>query len=378
MRILHLSDSTLPDSRIEKSAFSSKKKGDSVCFGGPVNKEYRSVFEEMYEITWTSGSRNKYQFQWNSVKKQMKNVIQSAKPDVIHAHDIFTAKMVTEIDNYPLVYDDHEFWSMLLKTKQESYRIYLRNDGNKKSDFRKFGKNVLLKLLKTRFARIWTKSEKEIVMNHPVISVSKPIVEEHRKYGKHIFLVPNFPNHAESDNIPEPVYQNSLSSVYAGVQMKGPIKNVHLNLEGFFEMFQHNNIGNMVVLGWKDVSAPFVTYQGYLDRNQMYQQMHNNSIGVIPFKKHWFHRYISPNKAYEYAHAGLLVMYTSDLIPISDHLQGHCIPFEDYEDLKNQLHELANDLESLYSKRINSYRFAHTNLLWENFENNIYESYKVC
>jgi hypothetical protein len=254
----------------------------------------------------------------------------------------------------------------------------LRNDGNKKSDFRKFGKNVLLKLLKTRFARIWTKSEKEIVMNHPVISVSKPIVEEHRKYGKHIFLVPNFPNHAESDNIPEPVYQNSLSSVYAGVQMKGPIKNVHLNLEGFFEMFQHNNIGNMVVLGWKDVSAPFVTYQGYLDRNQMYQQMHNNSIGVIPFKKHWFHRYISPNKAYEYAHAGLLVMYTSDLIPISDHLQGHCIPFEDYEDLKNQLHELANDLESLYSKRINSYRFAHTNLLWENFENNIYESYKVC
>jgi hypothetical protein len=378
MRILHLSDSTLPDSRIEKSAFSSKKKGDSVYFGGPVNKEYRSVFEEMYEITWTSGSRNKYHFQWNSVKKQMKNVIQSAKPDIIHAHDIFTAKMVTEIDNYPLVYDDHEFWSMLIKTKQESYRIYLRNNGNKKSDFRKFGKNVLLRLLKTRFARIWTQSEREIVMNHPVISVSKPIVEEHSKYGKHIFLVPNFPNRAESNNIPEPVYHNSLSSVYAGVQMKGPIKNVHLNLEGFFEMFQHNNIGNMVVLGWKDVSAPFVTYQGYLDRNQMYQQMHNNSIGVIPFKKHWFHRYISPNKAYEYAHAGLLVMYTSDLTPISDHLQGHCIPFEDYEDLKNQLHELANDLESLYSKRINSYRFAHTNLLWENFENNIYESYKAC
>jgi hypothetical protein len=106
--------------------------------------------------------------------------------------------------------------------------------------------------------------------------------------------------------------------------------------------------------------------------------MHNNSIGVIPFKKHWFHRYISPNKAYEYAHAGLLVMYTSDLTPISDHLQGHCIPFEDYEDLKNQLHHLTNDLESLYSKRINSYRFAHTNLLWENFENNIYESYKAC
>ena len=53
----------------------------------------------------------------------------------------------------------------------------------------------------------------------------------------------------------------------------------------------------------------------------------------IPFKKHWSHSYLSPNKAYEYAHAGLYVMCTSSLTSILETLKGNCSTFEGYETL---------------------------------------------
>ncbi|HEY7081897.1 MAG TPA: hypothetical protein VH500_19560 [Nitrososphaeraceae archaeon] len=378
MKILHLSDSSLPDWRIEKSALSSKKMDDSIYFGGPRNSSYNSIFDKIYDISWTSRSRNRLPFHWNSVKKQMLNTIRELRPDIIHAHNIFSAAMVTEIGDYPLVYDDHEYWSMYAKIKLEAYSDYWSNKKGGLSNIKNSGKKFVLDLVHKRFAKIWSKSEKDIVMNNPTITVSKPIIDEFIKFSKKIYLVPNFPGTTETENIPEPKYHDTLSSVYAGNQMRGPIKPKHVDLEGFFNLFEQNNIGKLSVLGWDGDSTSNVIFQGHLNRIQMYSEMQKNSVGLIPFKKHWFHPFSSPNKAYEYAHAGLLVMNTSDLISITANLREHCIQFENYEDLTRKLCDLSNDLEELYSKRLNLYRFARNNLLWEKFEKNIFESYKAC
>jgi hypothetical protein len=378
MRVLHLSDSALPDWRIQKSASSSKKRGDRVYFAGPKVLECNAGFDQTYEISWTSQARNKLPFYWNMVQKQMAKILKEIRPDIIHAHNIFSAKMVNEISDYPLVYDDHEYWSMYAKIKIEAYHHYQKTKGKRSLSARESTKRLVINLLNNRFARIWSKAERHLIEKYPTITVSNAILNDLRKMTKKIFLVPNFPKLDEIINIREPTFHNKISSVYAGIELNNPIKSLHMDLDGFFSLFDHNNIGKLSVLGWNKPSTENVIYLGYLNRIQMYDEMYKNSIGLIPFKKHWFHQYSSPNKAYEYAHAGLLVMLTSDLKSVAENLNDHCILFDGYEDLVEQLNCIGNDMEDLYSKRLRSYHYARSNLLWEKYESNIFESYKVC
>jgi glycosyltransferase involved in cell wall biosynthesis len=378
MKILHLSDTPLPDWRVEKSASSSKKRGDLVYFCGPIASKSKFNFEKVYGISWTSHARNKLPYYWNMVKKQMTKTIKEVKPDVIHAHNIFSAKMATEIGDYPLVYDDHEYWSMYAKIKTEAFSHYRKSLKTGYLNTKGLAKKFIVDFLNNKFVRTWSKAEHELIVNNPTITVSNTILKDFKRIGKQIFLVPNFPTFKEIENIREPIYHEKLSSVYAGIQLTNPIKSLHMNLDGFFNLFETSEIGKLNVLGWNKKSTDNVVYHGYLNRNQMYDEMFKNSIGLIPFKKHWFHPYSSPNKAYEYAHAGLYATLTSDLTSVTENLKEHCILFDNYDELVANLQNLSNNLDDLYSKRLKTYQYARSNLLWENFEKNIFESYKVC
>ena len=378
MKILHLLDTSLPQWRTEKCAISAKKNGHSVYFGGPINSKHQSVFDKTYEIKWTPGARHKFPHQWNAVKKQMKRIIEEVRPDVIHAHNIFSAKMAMEIGDYPLVYNDHEFWSVYVKRQLEAYNISKNVNNDKSFYLRRLVRNFARDFLKKRWVRIWSNAERDLVTRFPTITVSQSIVEAHSKISKNNFHVPNFPLYKEIEFIDEPTYHESLSSVYAGVEAKGIIRPTHRNLEGFFEIFEKHNLGKLYVLGWNNPSTNNIIYLGYLKREEMYKEMANHSVGLIPFKKHWSHQYISPNKAYEYAHAGLLVMYTSALRPISETMEGHGISYENNEGLMDILQDLSHNLEELYTKRIKLYKHARNMLLWERYEKNIFEAYKTC
>jgi glycosyltransferase involved in cell wall biosynthesis len=378
MKILHLSDTPLPDWRIQKSASSSKKRGLDVYFGGPNVLGCKTEFTQLYEISWTSRARNKLPFYWNMVKKQMSKAINELRPDIIHAHNIFSAKMAGEICDLPLVYDDHEYWSMYNKIKIEAYNNFEKTRGRKSLSTKGSARKLANCILNTRFELIWSKVENDLILNNPTITVSESILNELSRIGKKIFLVPNFPTCSEVENIREPVFHENLSSVYAGIELNNPIKLLHMDLGDFFNLFEMHDMGMLYVLGWNRISTRNVIYRGYLDRNQMYNEMFDNSIGLIPFKKHWFHPYSSPNKAYEYAHAGLLVMLTSDLRSVAENLGEHCILFDDHHDLVNKLNDVKANMDDLYSKRLRSYQYARNNLLWDKFEKNIFESYKVC
>lgn len=375
MRILHLSDSSLPDWRIEKAAYSSKRKGDEVYFGGINPFNHKSVFDKVYQVNWSSKARNKFPFYWNSVKKQISNIIKEVKPDIIHAHNIFSATIVNEIDDYPLVYDNHEYWAMYTKTQLETFDYSKKHLNN---DLKYLTQNLFRNQINNRFVTIWTRAEKDLVEETPTITVSNSIVDDLLKISKKIFLVPNFPTFKEVESIPEPVYRESPSSVYAGVESKGQFTVSHRNIDGLFDIFEQSDIGQLFVLGWDANSSNKVIFRGYLNKKQMYTEMQNHSIGLIPFKKHWFHQYSSPNKAYEYAHAGLFVLNTPGLKSIGETLQEHCMQFENYSDLETKISELFQDMNELLKKRLKIYRFARNNLLWEHFERNIFDSYKIC
>jgi len=382
MRILHISHESLPDWRIEKSAITSAKLSNEVFFAGRVSNSYtRRTFSKVYKIDWGAKARLGLPFYWQAVKKQLEAVLKETRPDVVHAHNIFSAKMVSEF-GIPFVYDDHEFWPIYVKRQSE---VSKQNQMNTRVFSRAWPRTIIRKsvrdFLTSRAIKLWTKWEREIVSSHPTITVSDQIAEQLRtNYGaKNVFVVPNFPMYSEVKDFEKPRFIGSLSSVYAGVEARGDITPAHRKMDGFISTFLENDIGNLTIIGWNDKStSDKVRYTGFLSRQDMFREMFNHSIGLIPWKRHWTHSFVSPNKAYEYAHAGLVVACTSSMNVIKQILKEHCITFDDYEDMVRKLIYFKENLNDLYNRRLKVFDYSHENLIWEKNETFITEAYKKC
>jgi glycosyltransferase involved in cell wall biosynthesis len=372
-----LSDGSLPDWRIEKAAISSKNRGYYVYFAGlkPLSNYSRNTFSQMFSLNWNSKARYRLPYQWYTLKKQMKKIIDEVRPDIIHAHNVFSAKMAKEIDVYPIVYDNHEYWSKFLVSQYESnYDLnYLDNDVTDKikRNITTFGNQI-----KKNKRKMWIEWELEVAAKFPSLVPSSSIKFELSSISNKIFLLPNFPLKSEIEKIDPPRNYNHISSVYAGTSpYKGyqtPIKNI----DGFLDLFITGKLGKLNIIGWTASDTEFIKYHGFLDRADMINEMSKNSIGFIPWKKHPFHPYCSPNKAFEYAHAGLIVFSTNSLQPIFDTLLNNVVGFDDYTDMREKVKNLLSNSEKVFSRRIKTYEFARNNLLWENYENNIFEAYK--
>jgi len=371
----------LPDWRIEKSAATDSRHGHEVVFAGMKSNYEDSIFSEIFLIRWTPRARRGIPYYWQAVKKQLEAVLKETRPDVVHAHNIFSAKMVSEF-GIPFVYDDHEFWPIYVKRQSE---VSKQNQMNTRVFSRAWPRTIIRKsvrdFLTSRAIKLWTKWEREIVSSHPTITVSDQIAEQLRtNYGaKNVFVVPNFPMYSEVKDFEKPRFIDSLSSVYAGGDGHNIDKYPNRNIDDLDNAFLENDIGNLTIIGWNDKStSDKVRYTGFLSRQDMFREMFNHSIGLIPFKRHWSHVYISPNKAYEYAHAGLAVLISSGFEPVKQILKEHCITFDDYEDMVRKLIYFKENLNDLYNRRLKVFDYSHENLIWEKNETFITEAYKKC
>jgi glycosyltransferase involved in cell wall biosynthesis len=386
MRVLHVSHESLPDWRIEKSAITSAKLSNEVFFAGRVSNSYtRRTFSKVYKLSWGAKARFGLPFYWQAVKKQLAAVLKETRPDVVHAHNIFSAKMVSEF-GIPFVYDDHEFWSRLSMLLREMglKRESIRGESYKSASMRNVSNQLIRirRIVINNYAiKLWTKWEGEIVSSHPTITVSDQIAEQLRTNyrAKNVFVVPNFPMYSEVKDFEKPHFIENMSSVYAGVEARGDITPAHRKMDGFISTFLENDIGNLTIIGWDDKStSDKVRYTGFLSRQDMFREMFNHSIGLIPFKRHWSHIYISPNKAYEYAHAGLVVLISSGFDPVKQILKEHCITFDDYGDMAKKLMYFKENLNDLYDRRLKIFDYSRENLIWEKNESFIAEAYKRC
>src|SRR5690606_21346391 len=122
-----------------------------------------SAFSKIWEVNWMVGFRVDrvsagmlgVQPYWNQIKKQVEKAIEETRPDIIHAHDIYPAKMALEL-GLPFVYDDHEYWS--------KHTSLVRTDRSS-SSFKNLVKRIGKQFVGTKFPE-W---EKEIVSKAPVI-----------------------------------------------------------------------------------------------------------------------------------------------------------------------------------------------------------------
>ncbi|MDN5868337.1 MAG: hypothetical protein L0H55_13200, partial [Candidatus Nitrosocosmicus sp.] len=341
LKILHLSNEGLPDWRVEKYAITALNLGHELIFAGlkPVNYD-RDTFSKLYEVNWTSKARYGIPNYWHAVKKQINNILQETRPDLVHAHNIFSARMMIEFD-LPFVYDDHEYWS-----KQSQFLLEMEKlNKNKKTPLNRLPVD-LLRQTKTRIVnyhviRLWSRWEREVVSSVPTITVSDEIANGLKLVGDNekVFVVPNYPMRNEIDGFEKPKFLDKLSSVYAGSDGHNKKKYPNRNIEGLFDIFDQHNIGKLMIIGWAGKSNEKIRYSGYLDRQDMFSEMSNHSLGLLPWRNHWSHGYTSPNKAYEYAHAGLLVMCTDSFSTIRATLKENCVTFENYDDMVSKTME---------------------------------------
>ena len=378
MRILHLSDDGLPDWRVEKSALTAKKAGHEVFFGGRLNNDAKStIFSEIHRINWTAGAMVGIPYYYHRVKKQIEKLVKQLGPDIIHSHNIGSAKISHDL-GLPAVFDDHEYFRMLSRVNAEN--IHLQNTTNLKSGFDRVKQNMKLSFISRQSISNWTNWEKELVLSVPTITVSEQIANELREAGdgktKEIIVVHNFPLETEI-SFKEPQSNRQLSSVYAGGDSKHK-QVTNRDISGLTNLFADNDIGNLTIIGWEHAeSSEKYMATGFLPRDKMFSEMIRNSIGLIPWKKHWSHPFLNPNKAYEYAHAGLFVMLTSDLRSVANTLEDNCLTFEDYDDLASKLEYFRSNTDELYERRLKIFNYSRKNLFWEKHEQKIMDAYKL-
>jgi hypothetical protein len=377
MRILHLSDDGLPDWRVEKSALSAKKKGYEVFFAGRLNSIAQStVFSETYPINWTAAAMIGIPYYYRRLKKQIEKLVKQVRPDIVHSHNIGSAKISHHL-GLPMVFDDHEYFRMLSLVNAEN--IKFQNGVQLTSGLKRTIQSMKLSFISRQSISNWTKWEKELVSSVPTITVSEQIAQEltmDRDGGKEIFVVPNFPMEAEASEFSEPKSHKFLSCVYAGGDSKQK-QVTNRDISGLTNLFVDNDIGNLTIIGWEAESSEKFKATGFLARDKMFSEMSQNSTGLIPWKKHWSHPFLNPNKAYEYAHAGLFVMLTSDLTSVINALGDNCLTFEDYDDLASKLEYFKTNMDDLYEKRLKIFNYARTKLVWEKHDKKILDAYKL-
>ncbi len=377
MRILHLSDDGLPDWRVEKSALTGRKNGHQVFFAGRMNAITDSVFSKVHSINWSAGAMIGIPYYYHRVKKQIERLVNHVRPDIVHAHNIGSAKISHEL-KLPVVFDDHEYFKMLSLVNAENMKI--RDNKGSNSGFSRAIYDMKLSFISRKSISTWTKWETELVSSVPTITVSEQIANDLSKMMdsniKDIFVVPNFPMEVETTEFVEPQDHENLSCVYAGGDSKHK-QVTNRDISGLTELFMNQEIGNLTIIGWESESSKKFKATGFLPRKKRFYEMFQNSIGLIPWKKHWSHPFLNPNKAYEYAHAGLFVMLTSDLTSVVHTLVDNCLTFEDYDDMVLKLKYFKSNMNELYEKRLRIFNYAKNNLIWEKYEKNIIDAYNA-
>jgi len=357
LRVLHVSHEGLPDVRVEKEVISLTKVGVKCYFAGSYVQTSSfgyNVFEKTYNLPFNRMANIGLQPWWYKLRKAFSKVLAECKPDLIHAHNVIAARLSMEF-NIPFIYDDHEYWS--------------------KSSWSRMG----IKPSHIYRSIVWRRWEREVLREATaVITVSDEIAEEHRLFNRCVWVVPNVPLWNEVKDIMRfDNVRKRLSSVYVGSlsRPQPPFRDV----KGFLELFLKNNIGDLTVIGDKRLrTRPPIYSLGFLRHDTMMKELTKHHVGIIPWKRHPFHKYSNPNKAYEYAHAGLVVIVPDDLKPVIRVLHPFCETFKDYDELVSLLKYYMSNIGEAIEKGIKTMHLVRKTFIWEKFEERLFKIYDIA
>lgn len=324
MRILHVSNNALPDMRVEKTAWTLRKHGHENHFVGPESRQYLGAFDKLH--TYSHGGYVKTVFDL-SRRHRLRKIVESVRPDIIVANNIVSAKDFID-SRIPLVYDDHEYWSMSVKSDPS------------------YTKDLPMRVRSAPFRYLVPRWERQIVSKFVTIVTHEAVAEEYRKYTEWVGVVPNYPlmDMVRGLNLRQP----RQGVVYSGCDFRrnrfSPIRDM-TGLRGHVEFD--------VICG--------------LPHRQMMERLTQYRVGLTPWRFHLVHLYKDQNRNYEYFHAGLQVIMNRQLARRFQHLK-FVHSYDDYSELP----DLIRNLPDIDPEEIAGH--AQRNYVWELNEKTILEA----
>jgi hypothetical protein len=302
---------------------------------------------------------------WRRVRKQLALAVSNTKPDVIHAHNIFSAELAHEMD-LPMIYDDHEYWSMMRKAELEGGI----------SDPLHHPRRLAHHLARKYGGWLWKQWESNVIPDAPTVTVCEATAEEHSKRGGHnVFVVPNLPCEKEMKEVAPPVKRGApLSAAAIGNDFTAPMR--IRDSRYLLQIFASGRYGHLTAIG-DPALHPSANVEAVksMPHMEMLQRLSNCHIGIIGWKPHWFHKFCNPNKAYEYMAAGLIPVVPSTLTPVLSLCNHFAMAFSNYDQLAMALRDLSTNLKEVNESRAKIYSFSRTALVWERYENGILKAY---
>jgi len=268
-----------------------KKRGHDLIFlgGRSTQRTDFGAFNQIFYLPINSGLRIGID---PSVKKKWIRKIEEIKPDLIHANNIIVASFLLGTE-YPVVYDDHEYWShnrQMLIT-----RGLIRNIANRPLYFKIPG---------------W---EDQLLRKYPVITVSEAIAKEHRERAPWVGVIHNYPFLFEVEHLKSPKDRKGI--VFVGWDYTLPKFKPYRDLTGLNEILEFD-----VLTG--------------LPHDELMKKLTQYKIGLNAYIPHPWHKYSDANKTYEYLHAGLQVV-ANYIIAQSLPDEKYMHSFRDYSEIKS-------------------------------------------
>lgn len=326
MRILHISHTGLPDVRVEKSALTMKKRGHELIFLGGRPSLYQN-FGAFDSIFYLRIGNNLRVVADPRLKYKWLQTISRINPDLIHAHNLIVGHFLLATD-YPVVYDDHEFWSKQL------FNFRLRKG------LRGLASRPLILMIPH-----W---ESKMLRKYPTITVSENIALEHRKKGGWVGVIWNMPLLSSVEHLPTDTLRSGL--VYMGADFNRPRFNPHRNMRGLRNILKFD-----IVSG--------------LNYGDMMQSLTKYEIGLTPWLSHWLHKFNGANKNFEYLHAGLQIV-VNPLVKIPFMNNEYVHEFKDYSNIRDVIMSIEP------RKPAEIMRDARGRYVWENQEKVLMEAYR--
>ena len=115
---------------------------------------------------------------YDRVKKQITRLVNQVRPDIVHSHNIGSAKISFDL-GLPVVFDDHEYFGMLSLVNAENLK--LQGHTRRRSGIGRLIGDMKLSFISRRSISNWTKWERELVSSVPTITVSEQIAQDLRK-----------------------------------------------------------------------------------------------------------------------------------------------------------------------------------------------------
>ena len=372
MKLAVVSDSGLPDPRVEKEIKTLQRRGAEIFFVGP----YRGLgllsedsLTGVVEVTWNRLARLGVEPYYHWVKRRVKQALLSIQPDLVVAANIFAAIMVSEL-GYPLVFDDHEVYSLEVYCDKP---LYMRSPVKRLVWWRKF--------------RTYRKWERKVSETAPTIVVSPKSKEYYQSLGaSKVFIIKNYPLHDEAPIMGDHYIsceKTRFSYIGADILMQKRIFRDMMPTVRVLDKMSKRFRLVVEVLGKDDKSRyNFIRTLGYVEHKKLYEHISRTHAGLLTWRPTWFHAYANPNKAYIYSHSGSIPIISSSLKPVVEDLGKYAIiigepDFE--ENLERRLEELLTmDCEEINKMRRRVVAYAKANLVWEKQDNLFIKAIQVA